>query len=500
MNGTTIAAIATPPGRGGIAVVRLSGPQALAVAAQVFVPLNKEKKLADSPGYTALFGHFYAAGRKCDQTVALVFRAPKSYTGEDVVELSCHGGTAVVRVLLDACLAAGAQMAAPGEFTRRAFENGKLSLTQAEAVMDLVEADNAQAAAAAGAAMAGALWNTVQAMTAKLLELAGHIAAWTDYPEEDVEELSDEQLIATLHELETALAKLVAEYGKGAAVRRGIPTVLAGAPNVGKSTLLNLLTGYDKAIVTPIAGTTRDVVEDTVTLDGVTLLLADTAGIHETADPVEKEGVRRSREKLETAALVLAVFDTSRPLTAEEQTLARSLAAEHAAGGRAVLFLLNKNDLAPMWSAADLLGEYAPQSDDGETVEYFEAVENAAAASTDAASAADPGARRKKAALLSLSASDAAQRAMLEKAILRLLHLEDFDPDAALLANRRQLGCAREALAAVREALAARRAGLDLDAVGVCVQDALTALYSLTGQNAADAVVDEVFSKFCVGK
>lgn len=463
MNGTTIAAIATPPGKGGIAVVRLSGPEAFAIADRVFTAADRSKTLAAAPGYTALFGHFYAQGRRCDQTVALVFRAPKSYTGEDVVELSCHGGTAVVRVLLDACLAAGAQMAAPGEFTRRAFENGKLSLTQAEAVMDLIEAGNAQAAAAAGAAMAGALWNTVRAMTQKLLSLAGHIAAWTDYPEEDVEELDDDRLLDTLHRLEKQLARLVAEYDRGAAVRRGIPTVLAGAPNVGKSTLLNLLTGYDKAIVTPIAGTTRDVVEDTVTLDGVTLLLADTAGIHDTLDPVEKEGVRRSREKLESAALVLAVFDTSRPLTAEEKALAAQLAADRKAG-RAVLFLLNKSDLAPAWQPAELF-DGAPEEN-----------------------------------LLSLSANDADHRAHLEKAILKLLRLEDFDPDAALLANRRQLTCAREALTAVREALAARAAGLDLDAVGVCVQDALTALYSLTGENAADAVVDEVFSRFCVGK
>lgn len=465
MNGTTIAAIATPPGKGGIAVVRLSGPQAFAIADRVFAPADRTKTVAAAAGYTALFGYFYAEGRRCDQTVALVFRAPKSYTGEDVVELSCHGGTAVVRVLLDACLAAGAQMAAPGEFTRRAFENGKLSLTQAEAVMDLVEADNAQAAAAAGAAMAGALWNTVRTMTAKLLELLGHIAAWTDYPEEDVEELSDAQLLGTLHALEAQLAKLVAEYDRGAAVRRGIPTVLAGAPNVGKSTLLNLLTGYEKAIVTPIAGTTRDVVEDTVTLDGVTLLLADTAGIHDTVDPVEKEGVRRSRERLDTAALVLAVFDTSRPLTAEEKELAARL-QEQQRSGRAVLFLLNKSDLAPAWEPDALFGASCGQPEN----------------------------------LLSLSANDTDHRARLEEAILRLLRLEDFDPDAALLANRRQLGCAREALAAVREALAARAAGLDLDAVGVCVQDALTALYSLTGENAADAVVDEVFSRFCVGK
>ena len=463
MNGTTIAAIATPPGKGGIAVVRLSGPEALSIADRVFAAADRSKTLASTPGYTALFGHFYAQGRRCDQTVALVFRAPKSYTGEDVAELSCHGGTAVVRVLLDACLAAGAQMAAPGEFTRRAFENGKLSLTQAEAVMDLVEAGNAQAAAAAGAAMAGALWNTVRAMTGKLLTLLGHIAAWTDYPEEDVEELSDARLLDTLYMLEKQLADLVAEYDRGAAVRRGIPTVLAGAPNVGKSTLLNLLTGYEKAIVTPIAGTTRDVVEDTVTLDGVTLLLADTAGIHETADPVEKEGVRRSREKLENAALVLAVFDTSRPLTAEEKELATQLSADRKAG-RAVLFLLNKSDLAPVWEPAELF-DGAPQEN-----------------------------------LLTLSANDADHRVRLEKAILKLLRLEDFDPDAALLANRRQLTCAREALTAVREALAAREAGLDLDAVGVCVQDALNALYSLTGKNAADAVVDEVFSRFCVGK
>ncbi|MBQ8611883.1 MAG: tRNA uridine-5-carboxymethylaminomethyl(34) synthesis GTPase MnmE [Oscillospiraceae bacterium] len=461
-----IAAIATPPGKGGIAVVRLSGQGALELADKVFRAADPAKKIQTAPGYTALFGHFYAAGRKCDQTVALVFRAPRSYTGEDVAELSCHGGSAVVRLLLDACLAAGARMAAPGEFTRRAFENGKLSLTQAEAVMDLVEADNAQAAAAAGAAMAGALWNTVQTMTEKLLTLAGHIAAWTDYPEEDVEELSDAQLLGTLDAIEDRLEKLVREYDRGAAVRRGIPTVLAGAPNVGKSTLLNLLTGYDKAIVTPIAGTTRDVVEDTVSFDGVTLLLADTAGIHDTADPVEKEGVRRSREKLAAAALVLAVFDTSRPLSPEEIALARELSSVHGRSGRAVLFLLNKSDLAPVWSAADLLGDGAEAADN----------------------------------ILTLAASDPHHRAALEKAILKLLRLEDFDPDAALLANRRQLACARDALAAVREAKAARAMGLDLDAVGVCVQDALTALYSLTGKNAADAVVDEVFSKFCVGK
>lgn len=462
MSGSTIAAIATPPGRGGIAVVRLSGLQALAVAAQVFHPANAAKRLQDAPGYTALFGHFYAHGRRCDETVALVFRAPKSYTGEDVVELSCHGGTAVVRTLLDACLEAGAVMAAPGEFTRRAFLNGKLSLTQAEAVMDLVEADSRQAAAAAEAAMAGALWNAVQEMTDRLLTLAGHIAAWTDYPEEDVEALEDASLQQTLQQLEQRLTALISEYDRGAAVRRGVPTAIVGAPNVGKSTLLNLLAGHDRAIVTPVAGTTRDVVEETVQLENVTLLLADTAGLHETADEVEREGIRRSRQRLAAAALVLAVFDASRPLTAPETERAARLAEQAAA--RPVLFVINKCDLPAVWQPQALPGVQ-------EGVPY-----------------------------VCLSAGDAASRPLAEQAVLQALQLQHFDPDAALLANRRQLECAGRARDAVRAALEARAMGLDLDAVGVCVQDALTALYELTGQNVSDAVVDEVFSRFCVGK
>lgn len=508
----TIAAIATPPGQGGIAVVRLSGPDALAVGARVFRPANPAKRLQDAPGYTALFGHFYAGGRRRDETVALVFRAPKSYTGEDVVELSCHGGTAVVRLLLDACLAAGAVMAPPGAFTRRAFENGRLSLTQAEAVMDMVAADNTQAAAAAAAAMDGALWREVQDIRAKLLELAAHIAAWCDYPEEEVPALTDEALASALTAADARLQKLIDAYDRGTLLRRGVPTAIVGAPNVGKSTLLNLLTGRNTAIVTPVAGTTRDVVEDTVCLGEVTLRLADTAGLHRTGDIVEREGIRRSLQRLQQAALVLAVFDCSRPATAEEVQLARTLArAALAKGGktaqpgeesaedllrqenadslpsveenpdilpqgeqdddflprelpcRPTLFIFNKTDLPPVTTPCQLLGELA---------------------------AAAP--------VLTLSATDPDSRPQLEAAITHSLRLDTLDPDAALLANRRQLESARrahQALAAAQEAMA-----LGLDAVGVCIQDALDALCALTGENAADSVIDEVFSAFCVGK
>lgn len=514
---TTIAAIATPPGKGGIAVVRLSGPQALAVAERVFRPADCHKRLAAQPGYTALFGHFYAGGRRCDQTLALVFRAPKSYTGEDVVELSCHGGTAVVRLLLDACLAAGAQMAGAGAFTRRAFLHGKLSLTQAEAVMDLVEAENTQAAAAAAAAMGGALWREVEDIRQQLLGLESHIAAWCDYPEEDVPALEAGPLAAALQGLTARLQDLVQSYDRGAQLYRGVPTVIVGAPNVGKSTLLNLLTGQDTAIVTPVAGTTRDVVEQTVQLGALTLRLADTAGLRDSGDVVEQEGIRRSYARLAAAALVLAVFDASRPLQEEEKALARALVGlpatppaqegaapaapaapthegantgavgavtpaqegERAAPDRAknnvaieteekvksklTLFLLNKQDLPAAFGIEELLG---------------------------------PGAAN--AHWLSLSAADPASRSRLEDAILRCLGQAHLDPDAPLLANRRQLDCARRALQALQDAAAA--AALGLDAVGVCLQDALAALCELTGENAADTVIDEVFERFCVGK
>lgn len=460
----TIAAIATPPGAGGIAVVRVSGPTALAVAARVFLPANPHKSIAAAPGYTALFGHFYAEGRRCDETVALIFRAPKSYTGEDVVELSCHGGTAVVRRLLDACLAAGARMAAAGEFTRRAFENGRLTLPQAEAVMDLVEAENRQAAAAAESALAGTLWQEAQALADILLGLAAHIAAWCDWPEEDVPAVDPARLQDTLLELQSRLALLCRNYDRGAAIRRGVPAVLVGAPNVGKSTLLNLLLGRERAIVTPVAGTTRDLLEETVELDGVTLRLSDTAGLRDTADPVEQEGVRRTRAALAAAALALAVFDTARPLTEQDRQLAAALLSE-AAAGRPVLFILNKIDRPAVWQPRDLLGDAA-------------AAEN----------------------VLPLCAASPAAREPLSAAIRQLLDIGRFDPDAPLLANRRQLAAAQSALAAVNAALEATAAGLALDAVGVCVQDALDGVYSLMGQNVSDAVIDEVFSRFCVGK
>ena len=438
MQDSTIAAIATAPGAGGIAVVRLSGPESYAVAARVFRPANPDRTVAGAKGYTALFGTFLEGEDAFDEGVALFFRAPHSYTGEDVVELSCHGGSAVARRLVESCIEAGAAPAAPGEYTRRAFLNGKLSLTQAEAVMDLVSADGRQGAALANASLGGAL------------------AAWVDFPEEDVPELDEHHLQAVLGSVKDELDVLIRNYDAGAVLREGVDCAIVGRPNAGKSTLLNLLAGFDRAIVTPVAGTTRDVVEQAVRLGDIRLNLFDTAGLRDTEDVIEAEGIRRSWKKLDEAGLVLAVFDGSEPLTREDLALARKCA------GRPAIALINKEDKPTRFDAEVI----AP---------YF-------------------------AMVLPVCCQEEGARKLIASAVARLLGTNQIDPHAASLSGQRQLAAATRAREAVTGALEAAAGGFGLDAVSVCVDDALDALCDLTGENASEAVINEVFERFCVGK
>lgn len=257
-------------------------------------PGQRRKKVEDAKGYTAMYGTFREGDEAFDEGVALFFRAPHSYTGEDVVELSCHGGSAVARRLVEACLAAGAQPAAPGEYTRRAFLNGKLGLTQAEAVMDLISADGRQGAALANAALGGALAKKISAQKEALTAIQAHLAAWVDFPEEDVPELDGDHLHRVLSGVKAELDELIHNYQADTVLREGVDCAIVGRPNAGKSTLLNLLAGFDRAIVTPVAGTTRDVVEQAVQLGDIQLNLFDTAGLRETEDAIEAEGIRRS--------------------------------------------------------------------------------------------------------------------------------------------------------------------------------------------------------------
>ena len=456
MQNTTIAAIATAPGAGGIAVVRLSGPESYAVAARVFRPANPNKKVADAKGYTALFGSFVEGDDAFDEGVALFFREPHSYTGEDVVELSCHGGSAVARRLVEACIAAGAAPAAPGEYTRRAFLNGKMSLTQAEAVMDIISADGKQGAALANASLSGALAKKIGAEKEALTGLQAHLAAWVDFPEEDVPELDDAHLHTVLGQVQQELDGLIKNYDAGAVLREGVDCAIVGRPNAGKSTLLNLLAGFDRAIVTPVAGTTRDVVEQAVQLGDIRLNLFDTAGLRQTNDAIEAEGIRRSWKKLDEAGLILAVFDGTEPLTREDLALAQRCA------GRPAIALVNKEDKPTQFDAEAIAADFAM--------------------------------------VIPVCCQEEGSRKVIAAAVARLLGTNQIDPHAASLSGQRQLAAATRARDAVAGALDAVEGGFGLDAVSVCVDDALDALCELTGENASEAVINEVFERFCVGK
>lgn len=462
----TICALATPPGEGGIAVVRVSGNRAYEMVNRVFVPVHREKSPLQAKGYTALLGHFTLRGQELDETVALFFRAPHSYTGEDVIELSVHGGTAMAQSLLESLYAAGAAPAGPGEFTRRALENGRMSLTQAEAVMEIISAGGRQGAALVKTALDGALARRIEAIRAALQTVTAHLIAWVDYPEEDVPELSQEQLISTMQRQKMELDTLISGYGAGAVLRRGVDCALLGRPNVGKSTLLNLLAGFERAIVTPVAGTTRDVVEQAVLLGdtGIRLNLFDTAGVRqvgEGGDAIEAEGIRRSWKKLEEAGLVLAVFDAAAPLDADDWALAEKCK------GRPALAILNKQDLVGQSTEEEpMAAALAP---------YFKKIIPICAKSRDGLQT-------------------------FCDAVAQFLGTAGIDPGAAALCSDRQLSAATRARDALAEGIASQEQGFGPDAAGVCLDDAIRALCELTGEDATENTIEMVFERFCVGK
>lgn len=452
----TIAAVSTAPAPGGIGIVRISGEEALAVADQVFRGVSG-KKLSQMRGYTAqLGGAFTPAGERLDDVVALVYRSPKSYTGEDVVELSCHGGLYVTKRLLQLVLDAGASPAGPGEFTRRAFLNGKMDLAQAEAVMGLISASGEQARKAALAGSSGVLSQRIAAIKGELMEQAAHLAAWADFPEEDVPEVEESQLLEGIRRGEAALSQLLEGFERGRMYREGLVTVIAGRPNAGKSTLMNLLSGCQRSIVTQYAGTTRDVVEETVMLAGVPLRLADTAGLRDTDDPVESIGVRAARQRLETAQLVLAVFDSSQALEKEDRELMDALE------GVPSIAIVNKTDLPSQIAVEEIQ------------------------------------ARFEKTVFLSAATGEGLED--LEQALSEILDTKEFHPQEGVLFTQRQRADAQTALDSLREGEQALLGGLTLDAVTVCVEDALTALSALTGEHVSEEIVDRVFEEFCVGK
>lgn len=455
MDNKTIAAIATPNAPGGIGVIRISGDNALGIADRIFRPVSG-KSIAESKGYRAHFGDVYYNNEKIDEAVCLVFRAPASYTGEDVAEISCHGGLFVTKQVLRAALEAGAMPAEAGEFTKRAFLNGKIDLAAAESVMSLIGASGKQAAAAALNTLDGNLSREIRGVADSIIAICASLAAWVDYPDDDIEDTNDADMLPVFESAQNSLKEIIRRYDCGRAVTDGIDAVIVGRPNVGKSTLMNLLSGFERSIVTDIAGTTRDVVEEKIVLGEIVMRVADTAGIRETENVVENIGVSLAKRRLERAELVLAVFDGSEPLTDDDADIIRFCESKRA------IALLNKSDLP---FAADR-----------------KIIESAFAHTVE------------------LSASTGEGRGELEKAVAEIFRTNEFNPNAACLTSERQRQCCVNALASIEEAIDAINCGVTLDAVNVCADCAIDALLQLTGEKATSAVVDEVFSRFCVGK
>lgn len=451
----TIAAIATPHAAGGISVIRISGDRALEISGAVFQSVSG-KVPSMMEGYTCTYGRFYDGEQTLDDGILTVFRAPRSYTGEDVAELSCHGGIYVTGQILDAVYRAGAVPAEPGEFTKRAFLAGKMTLTQAEAVMDVIGAAGKRELQFAHAQQEGALHRRVQQISGAIVSALGDLAAWADYPEEEIPAVTPDSLRKALVPIVEKLDQTLSTYDYGRILQSGVSAVIVGKPNVGKSTLFNLLSGSARSIVTEIAGTTRDVVEEQIRLGNVTLRLSDTAGLRETSDVIEQMGVKIAEQRLQDADLILAVFDTTRPLDQDDLRMLEQLPE------KPVIAIVNKSD-------------QLSQLDIGMLQSRFERI-------------------------ICMAAKDGSGLEELQKAVEERFYQADVTPELGIVANARQKQCLEMAKIQLVQALDALNAGELLDAVTVLLEEAADALLTLSGERVSEAVVNDVFSRFCVGK
>lgn len=451
----TIAAVATGNSVSGIGVIRISGDRAIEIAQKVFKALDGTP-LSELKGYTAKYGKVYSNGESFDNAVALVFRNPKSYTGEDVVELSVHGGIFIVEKTLETVLAAGAEPAQAGEFTKRAFLNGKIDLAQAEGVAALISAQGQEAAKVSFNLLQGSLSKEISGVLDELINCSSLMAAWVDYPDEEIPELDENSLKETLQTAKDALEKLLKNYENGIVMTQGVDTAIVGKPNAGKSTLMNMLSGVEKSIVTHIEGTTRDIVENSVRLGNIVLHLSDTAGIRESNDIVESIGIKKAIGKIDAASLVLAVFDSSAELGDEDRMLM------NACKGKPCIAVINKTDLPEKIDINQIRSEF-------DRIVYISAKNNEGA--------------------------DA-----LEQAIKVQLGVENFDSSQPILANKRQKQCVANAYEHICQALEGAQMGITYDAINVMIDSAVDDLLSLTGKKATEEVVNNIFSRFCVGK
>ncbi len=467
----TIAAIATPPGQGAIALIRLSGPEAFAVAGRVFslnqkalnpknlppraIPLGQPLELRPRSQH---FGCLMDGTSVVDEVLLTPFRAPASFTGEDVVEIACHGGSLVTRRILELLLRSGATAASPGEFSRRAYLNGKLDLTQAEAIMDLIGAQSDLALKAAARQLEGRLGERIRGVNGAILDVLAHLEAYIDFPEEDIAPDTGAPMVARLQGVMVILEQLLATAQQGRVLRAGVRTVLSGAPNVGKSSLLNRFLGFERAIVSPLPGTTRDTLEEVVMVRGWPLRLVDTAGLRDGADVVELEGIARARRQLEQADLILHLFDVTLPPPASLPD-----------SGKAAILVLNKSDLPehPGWQEIEAVRE---------------AVRISCLPATGLAEETG------------LTALEAAIDARLTSG----LGLSDADNEVAI--NARHHDCLRRCLDFLKAAEVALITPLPPEFVAEELRAALDAAGEVVGRAHSEDLLGRIFSAFCIGK
>jgi len=461
----TIAAVATPLGEGGLAVVRLSGPQALAVADKSFWPLGKNsRKPSEATSHTIQYGKIVRGGKTVDEVLLAVLRAPRTFTREDTVEITCHGGILPAKLALDTLLENGARLAEPGEFTRRAFLNGRLDLAQAEAVADLIHSRTELALAAANEQLAGKLSQRINRLRDDLMHTLAHVEAHIDFPDEDLAPDTKEQLLKRLGNGVKLMDELLRTANEGQILRRGIRAAIVGRPNVGKSSLLNQLLGRDRAIVSPIPGTTRDTIEETANIRGLPVVFIDTAGLREARDELEQEGIRRSRESLARAEFILHVLDASEPLTNEDE----QYFAEFSAKKR--ILVRNKIDL-PVKLELPLESRFTRHAS------------RVTSPVVDVCCLSGQGIEALKDAIKELVWSGEIKAEMLQ-----------------VMINSRHQDALNRTRAAAERTIEALRTDETLELVALDLRIAVNAVGEIVGKTATEDLLDSIFSQFCIGK
>ncbi|MBO9596700.1 MAG: tRNA uridine-5-carboxymethylaminomethyl(34) synthesis GTPase MnmE [Cohnella sp.] len=454
----TIAAIATALGEGSIAVVRVSGPEAIDTVAKVF---KSKTDLREAPTHTVQYGWIVdpRANTVLDEVLVTVMKGPRSFTAEDVVEVSTHGGIVAVKSVLELILRSGARMAEPGEFTKRAFLNGRIDLAQAEAVIDLIRSKSDRAFQVAQKQAGGALSKLIVPMRQQLIELLAHVEVNIDYPDDDIEEVTNSVILSNCRELLGLVGELLKRADEGKILREGIVTVIVGRPNAGKSSLLNALARDNKAIVTDIAGTTRDIVEESVSISGIPLRLLDTAGIRETSDVVERIGVERSWSAIEDADLILLVLNNHEPLHEDERKLLKQMK------DRPTIVVVNKMDLPSQLEMAEIEIDYAKER------------------------------------IVQLSAKEGSGIEALEEAVSKLFFSGEVESgDLTYVSNARHIALLHQTRQSLEDAISATNEGVPIDLIQIDIAAAWESLGGILGDAAGDSLLDQIFSQFCLGK